>query len=557
MLFMPKYDFYGKEDRPWPGKRLSSASIVGHTSTDSVRLWFRVFAEGEYQLVLRAGGPIDIDAMNVGTRAGKPTLLAGKPRKPVPGSQVHEKKFRRSSDLTGVFDVSGLQPGTRYHYALRRKDVKNAFDWEWEIGYEAELSFETYAPDPDEVSFGLYSCHMPFDELDLVNMDMWRAFHSELTEARASFVLGGGDQVYSDGNDKVSIWRYLRKVKRETTNIPLGSMVSWYRDIYRGYWSMPLVQRVYRDFPNYMIWDDHEIMDGWGSYSESELSNQLDTFWELEDKKKNLALADKMWRAAQQVYDEYEHSHNPDPPRHADKKGVRNWHYTFDCGMASFFVLDMRGHRRYRSKNDADILGKEQMADLKAWLASRPKSTRVCFIVASVPVVHASSFVVNWLDLPFSSVKDDVRDHWEHPVHRDERDEMLKAVFEHSHENDGRRVVFLSGDVHIAAALKLYSNRFPDAQVYQATSSGITFAKLSDLMRKAVSFTVRDHGELEPARGSKPLGTYTKLAVLPRNNFGVVRVRKKGSDADVSLDLFGKADVPGGIVRLERVPLGD
>ena len=43
-------------------------------------------------------------------------------------------------------------------------------------------------------------------------------------------------------------------------------MLSWYRDIYRGYWGFESVQRVFESFPTYMIWDDHEIVNGWGSY---------------------------------------------------------------------------------------------------------------------------------------------------------------------------------------------------------------------------------------------------------------------------------------------------
>ena len=72
---MADLSFYGKEIRRWPGPRLTTASIIGHTTPTSVRLWFRVFAEGEYQLVVRKGEGLDTDAVAVRRRAGKSALV--------------------------------------------------------------------------------------------------------------------------------------------------------------------------------------------------------------------------------------------------------------------------------------------------------------------------------------------------------------------------------------------------------------------------------------------------------------------------------------------------
>jgi len=47
-------------------------------------------------------------------------------------------------------------------------------------------------------------------------------------------------------------------------------------------------------------------MDGWGSRSRDELSDELDTWYEWENKNKNLILADTMFDAAKIVYDQYQ-----------------------------------------------------------------------------------------------------------------------------------------------------------------------------------------------------------------------------------------------------------
>lgn len=52
---MKRLHFYDREDRPWPCTRLTTASIVGHTTATSVRLWIRVNEPGTYFLVVGEG----------------------------------------------------------------------------------------------------------------------------------------------------------------------------------------------------------------------------------------------------------------------------------------------------------------------------------------------------------------------------------------------------------------------------------------------------------------------------------------------------------------------
>jgi len=555
---MSEVGFYSKEVRPWLSDRLTSASLIGHTTPRSVELWLRVLAPGSYELVVRRGAPVDTAAIAIRSRGGRRVVVDRRGNALEDHLPVRELTFSHRRDLTRVVELKGLEPGTRYHYALRRKEVRDAFQWEWELGFGTARSFRTHDEDPERVAFGLFSCHMPFDT-DLhdpqpVNMELWKHFREELLDAGASLVIGGGDQVYTDGHAAISIWKWLQKVKDR--NPSHGDMVSWYRDIYRGYWGMDAVQAVFRSFPTYMTWDDHEIKDGWGSYTDDELSDELDTLFEWEDREENLRLAGMMWKAAQQVYDEYEHCHNPDPPRKQAGDGSRNWHYAFECGPCAFFVLDLRGHRFYRSDDDAAVLGEEQLADFERWITREADDSEVLFVVSSVPLVHASSFVVNWLDLPFSSLKDDFRDHWEHASHLAERERLLDLVFRSSHET-GRRVAFLSGDVHVAASMKLVSPRdYPGARVYQITSSGITYAGLSSVGRRVLKMVVRDDGPLHGARGGPKRGTYKQLhEPLARNNFGIMRVAREEGGVGVSWDLYGKSEIPGGIVRLSRLAL--
>jgi alkaline phosphatase D len=542
---MPSLHFYDREDRPWPNPRLTSASIVGHTTSSGTRLWVRAVEPGPYALLV-SPEPIPTGGIpSVREGASRPEALVtfsdGSTRS-IP-SLLYPLALTFANDITAVVDVTGLQADTQYSYALFHTGGRAK---PWELGYEEPLSFRTMPEDPREIRFGIYSCHMPYNGLNLVNMEMWDSLYQELTDANAHFIIGMGDQVYVDGNDKLNIWKWLRKIKGD--NPTDADMVSWYRDIYRGYWGMLILRQVLRSFPTYMIWDDHEIMDGWGSYTDTELSDTLDTVWEYENVGQNLALAKRMFAAARKVYEEYQHSHNP-------PTASGQFDYSFACGPCGFYVLDSRGHRDYNKPDGERVLGREQMARFHAWLQSEI-NRQVLFVVSPVPLVHASSFIVNIADISILGLADDLRDEWEHESNWTERNTLLEAAFQWSH-SQRRRVIFLSGDVHIGAAFKLHHRKYPGALVYQLTSSAITYA-LSGLGRRALQLVVNDRGSLGDRKNVPEADRYhfTLLQKFGGSNYAIVRVKAApdGKTA-VGYDLFGGTEDREGIIKLGRLVL--
>jgi len=543
---MSRFDFYDREDRPWPNARLTNAAIVGHTTTDSTRLWVRVYEPGTYSLIVSDKRIDTLGQPRISRNAAKLVPESGKPI-PLPG-RVQSRDIDFSTDLTTVFDVTGLEAGKTYHYAVFARPSKSSQRNElWEIGRDEPHTFTTQSAAAANVTFGLFSCHMPYpDDRGIKNMEMWLRFRHELEDGGAHFIIGAGDQVYTDGTSYLSIWRWLKKIKNDLAKINRAERVdimkSWFRDIYRGYWGDLELRRVFRNFPTYTMWDDHEIMDGWGSYTKKELSELLDTIWEFEDTGKNLQLADDMRTAAGSVYEEYQHCRNPPTVKGA-------YDYAFSWGFAALYVLDMRGQRDYERKSDDRILGAAQFQRLESWLAGLdPAATRAVFIVSPVPVVHTSSFIVNYLDLSLLGLNDDLRDSWEHASNWKERDKLLDLVFSFSQQSK-LPIAFLSGDVHIGAAFRLSRNALPDARVYQLTSSAITYAKAPGGLLK---LAVRENGTLESATRT----TFHCLHAFSRNNFGIVRLDATKDPARISWDLYGSSSEPGEIVKLKRVELG-
>lgn len=536
--------FYDREDHPWRNPLLERTAIIGHTTTSACKVWARVRAAGKYKIVYSSDKK-DFSPLNLSTID---TLK----------SSDHPLDISKDKDFTGVFELDKLDPDTTYYYA-----VLNITDNppEVEIGKDNILKFRTKPYKTNEVIFGLFSCHMPYKRNgDLVNMHMWDSFYEILSDYKAQFLIGAGDQVYTDGNKKVSIWNWLEKVEDDLPDDEdeqLKIMITWYRDIYRGYWGHLPIRKVFRQFPIYMIWDDHEIMDGWGSYSKKELADHLDTIWEWQNTARNIELANRMRNAAEKVYEEYQHSHNP--TTHKDDE-PRKFDYSHTCGFCSFYTLDMRGHRDYERPTDDKVLGKDQLDRFLKWLKGQEDSdSKIVFIISPVPVVHSSSFIVNTADLYLLGIADDFRDEWEHESNWTERDKILDAVFDFS-VNQKKKVIFLSGDVHLGASFKLTRDSHKAAQVYQLTSSGITYAKAPTLLLK---LTVKDKGELGYFKKDEKGDTvdthkktkYKLLNLCDSNNFALVRAVSDGGDIKVFWDLYGSTDEEGEIVKLKRVTI--
>ncbi len=532
---MSELDFYDKPDRPWPNPRLCNAAIIGETTTASVKIWIRVYAPGTYWVIL-AKSPITTlpDAQPEVIENAKTLLKTQENGQPVETQLLGHQKldFAYDTDLTKVISFKGLEEGTVYYYACFDAQKKHKSPWEF-CGdkYQFRTQYET----PDTLTFGFYSCNMPYPSGGVRNISQWERMQTILDESDAAFAIGGGDQVYTDGNKHISIWRFLKKVKRKMIAINkkerIEIMKSWYRDIYRGYWGHKQIKAFFARFPQYMIWDDHEIMDGWGSYKSAELAKQLNVWWEWDDPAVNLELANNMRTAAEFVYNEYQHSHNPDTP-----KGQYDYHYS--VANCAFYVADMRGKRNYDRKGSSKVLGLAQMKRIKDWLNTpEVANAKAAFVVLPVPIVHHRNFVVNHMDIGFFGIADDLRDQWEHESNWAERDKLLTAIFECSQQQK-KPIAILSGDVHVGAAFVLSNGKYPDAKIFQLTSSAITYGNYHGSLLRLI---VKDYGELgHSARSRLGMTSFRNLCVFEENNFGVVRVTGLTSgDLGLSWDLFG------------------
>lgn len=530
--------FVFKTERPWPNARLREGVIVGHTTATSAKVWVRTGQPGDFSLLFYPANMKGADRFRQRLRQ-VPFDAARLP------SAVRRIEFRLadfSSDTTTVLNLADLLPRTDYSYALYGTDISGnrRILLGQDIGRDKlAYSFRTLSEGLGPVSFGFYSCHMPYSEsifgrLQIENMEMWDSFAVTLRRHRErgdlAFLIGGGDQVYVDGIDSLSIWNYLNSCLKKNPGVlpDKDAMLSWYRDIYRGYWGFPQLREIYSRYPTYMIWDDHELGDGWGSYFLKQGSGKDEMDEIIPDwQEKGLAYQDcvtllkNMEDCARQVYQEYQHSHNPDPVR-----GGGRFDYSVAANGTALYFLDGRGNRDVNRK-DFRILGRPQLARFSAWLdALDPKKTPFVFVISAVPLMHLSCAVANAdnIAVDIANVEDDLRDAWEHKLHDAERKELVRLLFKAA--GRGLKVSILSGDVHISAAFRMTDKR--GNVIYQLTSSSITY-NVPRPLGWALGLGVEDTGTSSDGYDFKRLALYTE------RNYAMVCVDPAAGKADFQL----------------------
>lgn len=137
----------------------------------------------------------------------------------------------------------------------------------------------------------------------------------------------------------------------------------------------------------------------------------------------------------------------------------------------------------------------------------------------------------------FFGIADDLRDQWEHRSNWAERDKLLSSVFQCASEQN-KPIAFLSGDVHVGAAFSLSNSKFPEARVFQLTSSAVTYAKYHGSLLRLI---VKDSGELGHTGSSRHgVTSFNNLCVIEENNFGVVRIKGlTAGNLKITWDLYG------------------
>lgn len=276
--------------------------------------------------------------------------------------------------------------------------------------------------------------------------------------------------------------------------------------------------------PTMMMWDDHDIFDGWGSYTAemqcSELFQVLfrsarRAFWifqmqhALEDltdlvpiSRQDVSLQDPQFKPKNWM-----HQRNSDPLSLAVLSDQPGFTQCYLLGPLAVVLADLRTER-----SRTQIMGDRTWSALQSWLDGLPSTRegeRGCthlIVLSSVPVVHPKLALAEALletfgnDHVLDSSADDLRDHWSHDDHEGERKRLIETLSRLA-ERKRLRTCIVSGDVHVAARGSLYRQDIPPsanwAQINQFTSSAVVHPSLVGVMER-LFLQILNHSASKP-----------------------------------------------------------
>ena len=443
---------------PFPDGDLSTAAELGAVDDRSVRVWFRQPNEHEVVGTLSVDGRADV---------------------------VQRVQPSAERDWTGVLDLSleEAAPDAAFTFRVGNRTLSGRF-----------------TPIPGtaaSLTFGFGSCHMPFVGdagsmcVSTAARGLYSAMQREMTEARSRLLLLTGDQIYADERPGISVRDDLTDDDERPPSLAVA--LDAYRRNYRGFFNESGMRALRDSFPTLMMWDDHDILDNWGST------------------RKRSPLDELLFTAASHAYAEYQHNRNP--PRSDGAGTVPPFDWTQTHGNIGVLALDLRGAR---DPEHGTMLGIEQMNRIEEYLSGEASlQIDSLFVLASVPIAHVSRWFTTLFDVLPERFSELIKDRWLSKRFIASRDALLDALFDWQQERPERQVIVLSGDVHCASAFTIRQRSGPGV-IQQVTSSALS----TPFVRKLLFFNrvvFRAPNLLEPRY------RFERHFLSLTHNFGIVR----------------------------------
>ncbi|KAK9808440.1 hypothetical protein WJX73_006046 [Symbiochloris irregularis] len=301
---------------------------------------------------------------------------------------------------------------------------------------------------------------------------LWGDVLREHARSPLHVIVGGGDQVYNDAvwkcpalHDWLDVSPVEERYSHPFTEEMHKQATAFYFNHYREHFSTPLIADVMAKMPQVMVWDDHDIWDGWGSYPED-----LQT----------CPVFIGLYLVARRAYLLFQ-QHTVDKTAQEDNDMFGPPHtYSFirNFGpITAVACLDSRSERTTKR-----VMSAEFYAALYPRLEQLPTSTKHCVVVHTVPLVFPglplSEKVMSAIEhMPIvkgamtktgvgagiidkfghAELLDDITDHWDASTHIQERNDFVRGM-QVIAKKKGVRVSFLGGDVHVCAVGRFYTH---------------------------------------------------------------------------------------------------
>ena len=358
---------------------------------------------------------------------------------------------------------------------------------------------------------GFFSCNgfdatIPKERAEGLNYDnVWNQLYSIHEQTPLHILLWGGDQSYNDfvieDVPYLKTWSELPFDDKWTYEFDGDAQIEaekYYFYTYAEHWERrPEMKRALSSIPSLMMWDDHDIFDGAGSYPP--LLQQS-------------PIMSGLFRIAQKLRLLFQHHTTPDKARQHGLFGYQGHNFLARCGP-KLLILGTDG----RSERTEKTVGHEQSWEMIFdRLSGNLDGIEHLIVLVAVPfsfvrmklaesiLERLKNFALVWKDSKILKTTnsvfglpepyDDLLDEWTHNDHIDERNRVL-ARFQKVSEEKKIRITFFSGDVHCCGVSRFRTSTneilLPlndDKLMYQIISSAIVNMPPSRLAIRVAHF---------------------------------------------------------------------
>lgn len=305
---------------------------------------------------------------------------------------------------------------------------------------------------------------------DKYQKNVWDNIQLQHDSKPYHLAIGGGDQIYMDAVWKLPClakWMEMftnKKLSAKVTDSMAIEITAFYKQQYEEKWfSSPEYVDVLPQIPSINMWDDHEIIDGYGSYPENIQQCEVMRF---------------LYKAGRDSFCIYQRHVCPDELN----LNLTNF---FEINNSLIVNIDTRTERSLNHilSNHTHERILNEIHNSKAQTVVILLSTAVVFydlkrlskisaFLPNIPIpqivnnVPGLSALYNVFGLP--ELCDDIRDGWCDASNANETDAFMHKLLEI--QKNGKNVVILVGDVHIGADAYLEKDNI---RIHQYISSGV------------------------------------------------------------------------------------
>jgi len=283
-------------------------------------------------------------------------------------------------------------------------------------------------------SFLAFSCNRPYhaeedgDGISASNVNTLNLLRVLATGASPpAFMMGLGDQVYVDPDpgedDGYSLFGGDNSEKPRFE----GDAKPLLEEVYRAHFAIPPLDQALREIPTLMMWDDHEIRDGWGSRKDD-----------------NEAWGKRYYEDARSAFLAFQAKRNGTDTRDRNDPDLD---VALPWGdQVRLFLLDTRSSR---SQSPQALLSKGQWSRLDSWLdkaANERRDQETLLVIGAPTILFAGIRLGNFVSGAKPDLKDDIVDAL--ASLKAQRKKLLGRLIEHFTVHRKHRLLVLSGDVH-------------------------------------------------------------------------------------------------------------